>query len=377
MLTSALSGPGSREGEAAPDTGAIVTSGTSQSAEQGVSERAMPHSVRPNPLRYAQSIFLTGGVLPVVLVAAIVGFGLVEPRFLAYDNLFNVARQSTYLIIISIGQMLTLLVRGIDMSVGSTEALASVTVALVMSSVLADHPDAPWLAVGAGILSGLLVGAAVGAINGVGVALFNVNPFIMTVGMLSILSGVALTLSGGMPIYGMPKQFSAVFAYAAPFGIPAPVLFAAGLYLLMFYLLYWTPLGRRIYAIGGNIVASRLAGINTTLHMIITYMLCSTIIAGAGILLTARIGTGEATIGASHVLESITAVVIGGVSFFGGIGRVGNVVLGAFFVTLMGNGMNLLRIESYKQQIVLGCLLILAVIVDQMRIRMLQQQRAE
>lgn len=354
-----------------------MTSGTSQSAEQGASQRAMPESMRPNLLRYAQSIFLSGGVLPVVLIAAIVGFGLAEPRFLAYDNLFNVARQSTYLIIISIGQMLTLLVRGIDMSVGSTEAVASVTVALVMSSVLTAHPDAPWLAIAAGILSGLLVGAAVGAVNGIGIALFNVNPFIMTVGMLSILSGIALTLSGGMPIYGMPKQFGENFAYAAPFGIPAPVLFAAGLYLLMFYLLYWTPLGRRIYAIGGNIVASRLAGINTTLHMIITYMLCSTIIAGAGILLTARVGTGEATIGASHVLESITAVVIGGVSFFGGIGRVGNVVLGAFFVTLMANGMNLLRIESYKQQIVLGCLLILAVIVDQMRIRMLQQQRAE
>ncbi|MBV8168739.1 MAG: ABC transporter permease [Alphaproteobacteria bacterium] len=327
--------------------------------------------------RWAHTAFLNGGVLPVLLIAAIVGFGLAEPRFLEYGNLFNVARQSTYLIVVSIGQMLTLLVRGVDMSVGSTEALVSVCAALVMASVFAGHPDAPWLAIALGIGAGLGVGALIGTINGIGVAIFHVNPFIMTVGMLSILSGIALTLCGGMPVYGLPKPFGATLAYAAPFGIPAPVLIALGLYALMFYLLYWTPLGRRIYAIGGNLVASRRAGINTSAHMIATYALCSTIVAAAGILLTARVGTGEATIGAAHVLESITAVVIGAVSFFGGIGRVGNVVLGAVFVTLMTNGMNLLRVESYQQQIVLGCLLILAVVIDQVRIRMLQQQHAE
>ena len=187
----------------------------------------------------------------------------------------------------------------------------------------------------------LAVGALVGAVNGIGVAIFNVSPFIMTVGMLSILSGVALTVSGGMPMYGMPKEFGEVFAYAAPFGIPAPVLFAAGVYAIIFYILNWTPFGRRIYAIGGNVVASRLAGISTRLHMVLTYVMCSTIVAFGGILLTARVGTGEATLASTHVLESITAVVIAGVSFFGGIGRVGNVVLGAFFVTLMTNGMNL------------------------------------
>ena len=144
---------------------------------------------------------------------------------------------------------------------------------------------------------------------------------------------------------------------ARRFGIPAPVLLSAGgLYLLMFYILYCTPFGRRIYAIGGNIVAARLAGINTTLYMILTYVLCSTIVAFGGILLTARVGTGKSTLAQTHVLKSITAVVLAGVSFFGGIGRVGNVVLGAFFVTLLTNGMNLLRVSSYKQQIVVGCL---------------------
>jgi ribose transport system permease protein len=326
-------------------------------------------------LRYAQHFFLAGGVLPLLLVVSIIGFGVAEPRFLSGDNLFNVARQSSFLVVVSLGQMLTLLVRGVDMSVGSTEALVSVCTALVMSTMIVAYPNSVWLVLACGIGTALLVGAAVGAVNGVGIAIFNVNPFIMTVGMLSILSGVALTLSGGMPVYGMPAHFADIFAYASPLGIPAPVWFTGGLYLIMFYLLYWTPLGPRIYALGGNLVASRLAGINTTAYLILTYTMCSTIVAFAGILVTARVGTGEATLGSTQVLESITAVVIAGVSFFGGIGRLGNVVLGALFVTLVMNGMNLLRVASYQQQIVLGGLLILSVIIDQVRIRMLQQER--
>lgn len=346
-------------------------------AERAVVERIVGGDLWSSFVGFCRRVFLVGGILPVVLVLALVVFGWAEPRFLSYDNLFNVARASSYLVIVSIGQMLTLLVRGIDMSIGSTEALVSVCVALAMVAILGAVPDQPWLAIAGGIGAGLLVGAGVGVANGVGIAVFNVNPFIMTVGMLSILSGVALTLSGGMPVYGMPKEFGAVFAYAAPLGIPAPVLFAGGVYGLMYYVLNWTPLGRRIYGIGGNIVASRLAGISTTRHMIATYVMCSVIVAFGGVMLSARVGTGEATLAATHVLESITAVVIAGVSFFGGIGRVGNVVLGAFFVTLVTNGMNLLRVSSYQQLIVLGGLLILAVIVDQVRVRMLQQQRAE
>ena len=324
-----------------------------------------------------RKIFLAGGILPIVLIIAIVGFAIAEPRFLTYNNLFNVARASSFLVVVSIGQMLTLLVRGIDMSIGSTEALVSVCVALVMATVLEGNPNAIWLSIAAGMAAGVAIGALVGAVTGLGIAVFNVNPFIMTVGMLSILSGVALTISGGMPMYGMPKQFGETFAYAAPLGIPAPVWAAGGVFLVMYYVLNWTPFGRRIYALGGNIVASRLAGISTRLHMVMAYVMCSIIVAVGGILLTARVGTGEATLASTHVLESITAVVIAGVSFFGGIGRVGNVVLGAFFVTLVTNGMNLLRVPSYQQLIVLGVLLILAVVVDQVRIKMMQQVRAE
>jgi ribose/xylose/arabinose/galactoside ABC-type transport system permease subunit len=345
-------------------------------AEDAMSERVAGGRAAAT-LRHLQRGFLGNGILPLVLVGAVVGFGLSAPRFLTYDNLFNVARHASYLMIVCMGQMLTLLVRGIDMSVGSTVALVSVTTAMAGAGVLAGDPTAIGLAIAAAFGAGLLTGATVGLVNGVGVALLHVNPFIMTVGMLSILTGVALTVSGGMPVYGLPKEFGQVFAYAAPLGIPMPMLLAAGLALVMAYLLYMTPLGRRIYALGGSQLAARLAGINTTATMIITYVLCSTIVAFAAVLLTARVATGEATLGATLLLESITAVVIGGVSFFGGIGRLTHVILGALFVTMMTNGMNLLRIESYVQQIVLGALLITAVVVDQLRVRLLRQQRQE
>lgn len=331
----------------------------------------------PPAVQFLRRAFIGNGILPVALLLAVVGFGLSAPRFLTYDNLFNVARHSSYLIVVCLGQMLTLLVRGIDMSVGSTVALVSVTTAMAGAAVLAAEPEATGLAIAAAIAAGLATGAAVGLVNGIGIALFRVNPFIMTVGMLSILTGLALTISGGMPVYGLPDAFGRLLAYSAPLGVPVPMLLAAALAILMAYLLYMTPFGRRIYALGGNQLAARLAGINTTLTLVLTYVLCSTIVAFAAVLLTARVATGEATLGATLVLESITAVVIGGVSFFGGIGRLSHVVLGALFVTMMTNGMNLLRVESYVQQIVLGTLLIAAVVVDQLRMRLLRQQRAE
>src|SRR5690606_31474136 len=151
--------------------------------------------------------------------------------------------------------------------------------------------EAVTLAILAAVGAGIATGALVGAVNGVGVALLHVNPFIMTVGMLSILTGIALTISGGMPVYGLPREFGQTLAYAAPLGIPVPMLIALGLCLVMGYLLYMTPLGRRIYALGGNQVASRLAGINTTWTMVLTYMLCSVLVACGAVLLTARVAT--------------------------------------------------------------------------------------
>jgi ribose transport system permease protein len=187
--------------------------------------------------------------------------------------------------------------------------------------------------------------------------------------MSSVGFGIALFLTGGVPVYGMPAEFGEVFGFGSLVGIPIPVFFAGLLVIIMYLFINRTRQGRYFYAVGGNVKAARLSGIGTRRTLFVTYLLCSLLAGIAGILLTARLDTGEANIGASMPLESIAACVIAGVSLRGGVGRVENVVLGALFIVLVQNGMNLARIESYLQVVVLGALLILAVIADQIRLR--------
>ncbi len=324
-----------------------------------------------------KALFLKVGILPFLLAACLIVFGVAEERFLSGQNMFNVARQSTYLMIIAMGQMIVLITAGFDLSVGSTIALVSVVSALVMSSIVAADPNAVVLAITAGIAAGILTGALVGVVNGFGVAILNVPPFIMTLGMLSMALGVALILSGGQVIYGIPDAFSEHFGYGRLFGLPAPIFFAFGLFVLVYFLLNYTRIGRYLYAIGSNRRAARLSGISTRTHLVIAYVLCGSLAGVTGLLFTARAATGEATIGATMVLPSVAACAIGGVSLFGGIGRVGNVILGAFFITLITNGMNLTRIESYVQEVVIGAVLVLAVVVDQIRLRLIGQLKVD
>ncbi|MEX3011367.1 ABC transporter permease [Hoeflea sp. TYP-13] len=314
-------------------------------------------------------LFIRLGILPFLLVIAVIVFTLMSDNFLTGRNLMNVLRQSVYLTIVSLGQMLALLTGGFDLSVGTIVALSSVVGALAMASAFAVMPDLVWLAIMIGCFSGILAGTVIGVINGIGVSLFNVSPFMMSLGMASVGFGVALYLTGGVPVYGMPQAFGDVFGFGALFGVPVPVYVAAIIILCLYLFLNWTPFGRYFYAVGGNIKAAGLSGINTRATLFWTYVLCAALAAVAGMLLTARLDTGEANIGASMPLESIAACVIAGVSLRGGVGRVENVVLGALFIGLVQNGMNLARIESYLQTVVLGALLILAVIADQIRLR--------
>jgi ribose transport system permease protein len=182
-------------------------------------------------------------------------------------------------------------------------------------------------------------------------------------------------MTGGVPVYGMPPQFGEVFGFGRVAGVPVPVIVAVIISALAWVLVNRTVLGRYFYAVGGNVKAAHLSGINTRFTLFLTYTLCGFLAAVCGMLLTARLETGEANIGASMPLESIAACVIGAVSLRGGVGRVGNVVLGALFIGLVQNGMNLAKIESYLQTVVLGTLLILAVIADQMRLRLIASLR--
>ena len=217
------------------------------------------------------------------------------------------------------------------------------------------------------ILAGVGAGTSVGVVNGIGVAIFNVSPFMMTLGTATISFGIALTLTVACRVLQsrcVRHDFQLFPQIRHPLGRST---LTAGLFIAMYTLLNWTRTGRYFYAVGGNLKASRLSGINTRFYLFMAYVLCGALAAVAGALLTARLQTGEANIGASMPLDSIAACVIGGVSLRGGIGSVGNVVLGAVFIGLIQNGMDVAQIQSYLQEVVIGVLLILAVIADQLR----------
>jgi ribose transport system permease protein len=311
------------------------------------------------------------GVLPFFLVVALAVFTLASSQFLTAQNIVNVARQSVYLVLVSLGQMIVLLTGGFDLAVGTTIALTSVISAMIMISVMAAAPDSVGLIIAAGCLGAMVVALTIGLINGTGVAVFGVSPFIMTLGVQSIGAGVALFLTGGVPVTGFPHAFGDTFGFGRVFGVPVPVAIAIVAIVAVAVFLYGTRFGRHLYAVGGNVKAAKLSGINTTATLLVAYGASALLASIVGLLLTARVESGEANLGGTIALQSIAACVIGGVSLHGGIGRVESVVLGAFFIVLIQNGMDLMQIGSYMQMVLLGVLLILAVIVDQIRYRLL------
>lgn len=326
-------------------------------------------------VQIAKLVFVRGGILPWFLLASIIIFTGWSDSFLTTYNVMLIGRQATFLVLVAMGQMVALLTAGLDLSVGSIFAITSVVTAMVMVEYLGAYPDAAWMAIFVGSMAGLAAGTLIGVGNGIGIALFHVPPFIMTLAMSSIMFGVALKLTSGVPIYGMPEQFSQVFGYGLVGGIAVPTFFAIGFAILMYVLLSWTRMGRYIYALGGNPKAALLSGINTRLYLFLAYVVCGGITAVAAVLMTARLESGEANLGQAFPLQSIAACVIGGVSLFGGVGGVLNVVLGAIFIILVQNGMYLMRIESYTQLIVIGVLLVMAVIADYYRQKIIRTMR--
>jgi ribose transport system permease protein len=319
----------------------------------------------------AKLLLMRVGALPLFLIAALVVFTLASPQFLTAQNIVNVARQSVYLVLVSLGQMIVLLTGGFDLAVGTTIALTSVISAMIMLSAMTIVPDSVGLIIAAGCLGAMAVAVLVGLTNGTGVAVFGVSPFIMTLGVQSAGAGVALFLTGGVPVTGFPHAFGDTFGFGRIFGVPVTVAVAVVAIAVIAIFLYGTRFGRHLYAVGGNVKAAKLSGINTTATLLIAYAASALLASIDGLLLTARVESGEANLGGTIALQSIAACVIGGVPLRGGIGRVEGVVLGAFFIVLIQNGMDLMQIGSYMQMVLLGVLLIVAVIVDQVRYRLL------
>jgi len=299
------------------------------------------------------------GVLPLFVVILIIIFAIINPRFFTLSNMIIVARQCTYLAIISLGQMAVLLVGGFDLSVGAMCAFTSI----ISTNVMLWFAD-PFTAITIGILVGIGASTLIGVANGVIVAKFEVPPFIVTLGMMEIVGGLTLIISAGTPVFGFPDQFSLIFGLGEFLGIPLPVIITVFIALAMYLVINWTHVGRYFWAIGGNLEAAALSGISVKKYLIHSYALCGLLSGITGILLTARVASGEPHLGASLMMESLVAAVIGGVAVGGGSGNVPGVLLGAIFIGILANGMNLANIGSYVQIMILGCFLILAVIID-------------
>jgi ribose transport system permease protein len=292
--------------------------------------------------------------LPIIVFAMVVFFSINSNVFLSSPNFRNIGVSAAALAAVSFGQTFAILTAGLDLSVGAIVALVSIVGALVMR----DH------GVVAGVAASLAAGAAVGLVNGVVITRFKVFPFIATLAMMSIVSGLALSLSGGVAVTGVPETFSSL-AYARAFGVPIPVLVAVEVLAVCIAVLRYTRLGRRIYAIGGNEEAARLSGISIGTIKVAAYVLSGVCAAVGSLILTARVASGQPSLGATLPLESVAAVVLGGVSLFGGRGSVVGVAFGVLFISILSNGLNLLNVPSYTQMMVVGGALILAVSVDQ------------
>jgi len=292
--------------------------------------------------------------LPLVLALLIGLFSATSEVFFSIDNFRNVGVAAAALASVAFGQTFTIMTAGMDLSVGSTVALVSVVGAFAMR----DY------GIAAGVLASLATGLAVGIGNGLVITRLKVFPFIATLATMSIASGLALQLAGGVPVAGLPEEFGDL-AFELIAGIPVPVLISLLVLVIAWLVLDYTRLGRRIYAIGGNEQAARLSGIHIDRVKLAAYGASGLCAAVGSIILTARIASGQPALGASLPLESVAAVVLGGVSLFGGRGSVLGVALGVVFVSILANGLNLLNVSSYAQMMVIGAALVLAVALDQ------------
>jgi ribose transport system permease protein len=296
--------------------------------------------------------------LPLAVIGLIVLFSILSPVFLTAQNFRNIGIAAAALAAVSFGQTFVVLTAGLDLSVGSTVALVSVITAFGMRR----H------GITAGAIEGLLTGAVVGLANGLIITRLKVFPFIATLAMLSIVSGLALNLSSGVAISGLPSRFGDL-AYELLAGIPVPVVVALLVLAISHFVLRYTRLGRHIYAVGGNEEAARLSGISIDLVKVAAYVICGFCAAMGSIILTARVASGQPTLGSSLPLESVAAVVLGGISLFGGRGSVVGVAFGVAFVSILSNGLNLLNVSSYTQLMVIGGALVIAVALDQAIVR--------
>ncbi|MGO8751929.1 MAG: ABC transporter permease [Thermoguttaceae bacterium] len=297
--------------------------------------------------------------LVVAMAAIIVGLSIAKPAFLSFANGINVGRQISINGILAVGGTYVLLTGGVDLSLGSLVALTGVVAACFA------HPGQYPVIVP--VLMGILAGAACGVVNGLIVTKGRVAPFIVTLGSMTAARGLALLISGGKPVSILSREFTSM-DNADLAGIPVPIVVLLAAALISHVFLNNIRLGRYIYAVGGNEYAARASGINVDAVKFFAYTICGAMAGLAGVVLASRITTGQPNAGVGYELDAIAAVVIGGTSLSGGVGGVGGTVLGAILIGMINNGLDLLNVPSYYQQIVKGVIIVGAVWLDRRRV---------
>ena len=290
----------------------------------------------------------------VIFIALVVVLTCLKPSFIQPSNLVNILKQASINGILSFGMMCVIIAGGFDMSVGSTVAFAGIVAALL------GQGQFPLIVP---LVVAMLAGLAVGIVNGVGVAVGDLPPFIMTLGTMTAVRGLALLTSDGKPVTGISDEYKAVAA-SSIFGVPMLAIFLVIVILICAFVLAKTVYGRRVYACGGNLQAARVSGINTTLIRISTFAIAGLLAGLSGFLMTSRVTIGQPTAAESYEMDAITACVVGGVSMSGGVGKPWGVVVGCLLITVITNGLDILGVSSHWQKIVKGVIIVLAVLID-------------
>jgi ribose/xylose/arabinose/galactoside ABC-type transport system permease subunit len=291
-----------------------------------------------------------------VLLAAVIFLSFVSDAFLTWTNLMNVLRQVSIMGILAIGMTFVILTAGIDLSIGSLMAVSAV----IAASIVSVNPDFTIAAVFAGMIAGGMLSGVSGSMT----AKLNVAPFVATLAMMTVARVIALIYTNGRPIVIQSKSFLFLGqGYIGP--VPFPVILFIAICIIMWILLNMTKFGRYVYAIGGNENAAITSGVNVARMKIIVYVINGCLSGLAGVLLASRISSGQPNSGLGYELDAIAAVVIGGTSLFGGVGTIGGTVIGVLIIGVINNGLNLLDVSSYYQQIVKGLIIAGAVILDQ------------
>jgi ribose/xylose/arabinose/galactoside ABC-type transport system permease subunit len=288
------------------------------------------------------------------LVGLCIVLWILTPYFLTVSNLLNVAQQTSINAIIAVGMTFVIITAGIDLSVGSVLAFSGVVLASALQSGI-PMPIA--------LLVGLLVGLLSGIVNGLLITYGRLPPFIATLGMMSVARGAALLYTQGRPISGFSERFR-YLATGELFHIPSPVITMVVIYVAAHFLLTRTKMGRYTYAIGGNEEAAILSGVNVKFHKTMVYGLGGMLSGLAAIILTARLNSAQPIAGFVYELDAIAATVIGGTSLMGGEGTIFGTLVGALIMGVLRNGLNLLGVSSFIQQIVIGSVIIASVLMD-------------